>query len=96
MKIILDENYYIENEMWGFNLKDKRAAKTSISKKGVTYTNDIIVGSFGNIQQALSSYLRNYLNENISETDMKGYIAEYQKQVDRILDLLPELERKHT
>lgn len=91
MKIILDENFYIENEMWGFTLKDKRAVKTSISKKGVTYTNDIIIGSFGNLQQALTSYVRNYLNENITETDMKGYIAEYQKQVDRIIGMLPTI-----
>lgn len=96
MKIKLDERYYIEDDRYGFVLRDGEQPATKINAKGGKDTTYAIIGSYGTLPQATQGYLRVLMNNNIVETDMKGYIAEYQKQVDRILGLLPELERKHT
>lgn len=96
MKIKLDERYYIENYRYGFILRDGEQPTMKINAKGITDTTYAIIGSYGTLSQATDGYLRVLMNNNIIETDMKGYIAEYQKQVDRILGLLPELERKPT
>lgn len=91
MKIILDENYYLENFSYGFALYDRRLATTKISKKGTTSIDKDAIAYVATVPQGIAAYMRVSLNETLGDVSIQEYIAAYKAQVDRITGLLPKV-----
>ena len=82
--------------MWGYKLVQKNARQRANKDTGVNDAVDMAICYPPSLTKAVERYIQLYLNENLTITTLKDYITEYQKQVDRIIGLLPEIKERTT
>jgi hypothetical protein len=91
MKIILDERYSIENELWGYKIIDGMRRERLDEETGVKCYEPGPILYPATLPKAVERYLQLYMNENVGEVSMQEYVAEYTRQVDRVIGLLPSV-----
>lgn len=89
MKIILDENIYIRDNKYGFDLVSKNGSIRTNKATGEKSYEQIVLGYFPTLSKAIQRYILISTNNSIQETTLKEYIKIFERNIERIDNILP-------